>query len=467
MKSGWTRTVPVVLLLVAVALTPPLYSGWRDLHLAAQADAAGRYAEAARLYEHAASLLPWRTDLWEPAGVTAFRSGDSTSAIRLLNLAGRQGQLSLDGSVALGSALWTQGQPAAAIDAWQYALQRHPTEPALLDRLVAAYDAQGDFQGEEAMLVQRLAVGEDASASYRLGLILLLGGSKDAIIHLRTAASQDSRYASAATTLEAAQAAASLEGDPARRMTLLGRGLGLVGEWRLAHIAFQAAVVAHAEDAEAWAWLAESEQHLGQSGAVAMERALALGPDDAVVLSLRSLYLGRQGDYAGALQELVVAAQLDPGSAAVQSSLGDAYAAGGDLVRALSAYQQAAQLAPNDASTWRHLAAFCADNDMQLQEIGLPAAIKAETLAPNDAATLDVLGWVLTRSGSPDVGRRTLLQAIQAEPELALAHLHLAETYLQLGDYASAAAELKATAQLDPGGANGQIATQLLQQYFP
>lgn len=148
-------------------------------------------------------------------------------------------------------------------------------------------------------------------------------------------------------------------------------------------------------------------------------------------------------------------------------ALGQAYAAAGDLVSALAAYQQATTLAPGDATAWTQLAAFCADSGVQVQTIGLPAAMKAASLAKDDARTLDILGWSYAQAGLPDTAKQTLLQAVQAEPDLALPHLHLAQTYLRMGDYDLAMQQLNKTVELDPNGPAGQFASQLLSQYFP
>lgn len=459
--------VSICLALLAAVVAPSLYLGARDLQAARGADAAARYAEAAAAYADAARLMPYRRDLWEPAGLAAYRAGDAEGAIRFLQLAARRAPLSVDGSVSLGSALSDQGQTSDALAVWNQGLKNHPAAPALLDRLIAAYDEQGDYADEQSLLLQRLANGNHAAANYRLGLLLMPTDSVVAATQLSYAAGLDSAYAPAVATLKAALQVAGAEPDPALRMVVIGRGLGLVGEWRLARHAFEQATQSDPGQAEAWAWLGESQQHLGQDGRLALDRALQLGPADALVHALRALYWRRQDDFSAALAEQLQAAQLEPQSASMQSALGDAYVAAGDLVSALAAYQQATALAPADAGTWRQLAAFSAGNGVRVEDVGLPAALKAAALAPRDASTLDVLGWTYTRAGRPYTGKETLLQAIALDPGLALAHLHLAEIFLQIGDYPAASAQLSQASDLDPNGPVGQAARQLLAQYFP
>ena len=150
-----------------------------------------------------------------------------------------------------------------------------------------------------------------------------------------------------------------------------------------------------------------------------------------------------------------------------QSSLGESYALKGDLVSALAAYQQAASLAPSNATYWRLLALFSADNGVHVQDVGLPAARKAADIAPNDADVLDALGWTYSQAGLLHSAVQALSKAIEIAPRSASAHLHLAMTYLRQGDRSGASLQLDSTRQLDPGGPYGAYAAQLLDQYFP
>ncbi len=465
-----SKLLAMLLILVALATAvegPVLYAGWRNLDLGERAAAQGQYLAASEFYAQAAHQLPWRRDLTETAGLAAFRGGSPAGAIQLLQKAAARAPLSRDGSVALGSALWTTGQAQAAIAAWQAGLEWSPSDAALLDRLIAAYDQQRDYRDEQTALLGRLAAGQDASASYRLGLLLMTRDEARADRLLETAASEEPRFESAATTLRATLDAAATQQGQAAHLVVIGRGLGLVGEWGIALEAFRQATAADAGNAQAWAWLGEAQQHVDEDGKSALDEALRLGPQDAVVHGLLALYWARHGDDQTALAEQKQAARIDPGNPALQMALGEAYAAAGDLVSALSTYQQATNLAPGDPATWKALASFCANNGVEVDTVGLPAALKAVSLAPHDAASLDLLGWSYALIGLPEAAKVQLAQAVQAAPDSAAPHLHLAETYLQTADYASAQQELNRTIELDPDGPNGQLATRLLAQFFP
>ena len=457
----------VLLALLAAVVGPVVLRGYTDLQAARSALAEGRDPEAGQLFESAARKLTWRNELWEQAGLAAYHGGDIDGALRLLEIARQKRALSAEGWNTLGAVFWTRQEATKAIAIWKAGILAFPRSTQLYDQLIMAYHSQDDFAAEQEALTKRLAIAEDAAAHYQLGLVLALSDAQGAQQQFSAAASLNAQFKPAADTLIFALKAAGNETDPARRLVIIGRGLGLVEEWGAATAAFEKAVSLDGTNAEAWAWLGEARQHQGQDGSHELDQALALGPQDPVVHALRGLYWRRQGNYPNALAEDQQAAQIDPANPAWQVSVGEAYTLNGDLVSALSAYQKGTSLAPNDASYWRLLAMFCADNNVQVLEIGLPAAQKAAELAPADAQALDALGYSYLRAGYLYNAEQNLLKAVKAAPESAEPHLHLAETYLQKGDSTSAFHQLDLARQLDPSGPTGQFADQLIKEYYP
>jgi tetratricopeptide (TPR) repeat protein len=433
---------------------------------------ARRLAEIAPLdsavhYEAAARWMFWRRDLWEQAGRSAFRGGDNSAAVRLLETALDRNSLSAPGWDELGQAHWARGDHARALATWQQAAQVYPASPDLYDHLAMADHEIGNYALEEAALTQRLKLEEDASARYRLGLLLASSDPDRALGELLAASVQDAQFDPAVQTMRTTINLASLEPSEAGRMLTIGRGLGLVSEWPLAARSFAQAVQADPRNAEAWAWLGEARQHLAQGGFDELEKALALDRNSTIVRALRGLYFTRLGDHTAALTEYLQAAQIEPDNPAWQASAGESYARTGDLIAALAAYRRAAELAPQEATYWRLLAGFCVHNDVQVLEVGLPAAKKSAELAPDDVQSLDVLGLAYTSAGLLFNAEETLKKAIELAPWYAPAHLHLAETYLRKGDSNAALSELNLARDLDPDGPTGQLAVQMLQQYFP
>jgi tetratricopeptide (TPR) repeat protein len=268
-------------------------------------------------------------------------------------------------------------------------------------------------------------------------------------------------------TLNAALDLSAAQPDPSQQMVTIGRALGLVSEWELSIAAFEKAIEFDAENAEAWAWLGEAKQQIGQSGSVELDKAVQLDHTSVIVRALRGLYWSRLGKYPQMLAEYLLAADYDPANPAWQTQIGIAQAKLGDLVAALKSYQHATELAPEDSRYWQLLAAFCAENNVNLDDIGLPAAEKAVELAPDDPAAQDSLGWTYFASGRYANAEKILSDVNERFPEYLPAHIHLAMTYLAQGNRSAAQNKLFYVMNADPEGVYGKEAGRLMQQYFP
>jgi tetratricopeptide (TPR) repeat protein len=455
----------ILLTVLGLIAVPVVWSVNADIRGAEANFASGNYATAAAGYEHAARLYVWRGDLWERAGHAAFTGGDINEAIRLLELAPA---LSIQGWTDLGTAYFQLGRVDDSIRAFQRGLEARGAAPSLYRGLVLDYNAQGNLEAETSALGNYLAFeNKDAPAHYRFGLLSTLSNPGRALDELATAAKLDTAYDPAYQTMRTTLNLASIEKDEARRRVIIGRGLGLVQEWPLARETFERATQADPKNAEAWAWLGEAKQHLGQDGRVELERAEALDPFSANVRALFGLYWKRMEEPQRALAEFQWTVIIEPNNPVWQSALGEAYAQAGDLPPALAAYQRAAELAPTDASFWRLLAIFCAQYSYQAADVGVSAAHQVVALAPDEAASFDLLGWLYLASGLPSEAETTLTRALTMDPNLASAHLHLALVYMQLEKWNLVREQLLLARDLDANGEVGKSAAQLLAEYFP
>ena len=460
-NSYFLQYALILLALGLVILGPLAASGMWSL---SEAERASDPVRAARLYETAAQRLPWRTDLWERAGLAAQQAHRPEEAIRLL---GRAESLTWQGWLVLGQARLQMDQPDEALQAFESSLALGASAQAYAG-IAQVQRRRGDLEAERAALGNQLLLApEDAAAQYRLGLLLSLLDINTALTHFQLASQLDPEYGPVYETLRSTLNLAELSPTESGRLVILGRGLGLVDEWALAAQAFQQAAAVEAENAEAWAWLGEAKQHLGQSGQAELDQALTLEPNSVVVRGLRGLYWRRNGDHRQALVEYLAAAALEPDNPAWKASLGETYSRLGDLVLALVNFQRATELAPSDPAYWRLLAVFCVENGVQVEEVGLPAAQRAVDLAPQDPQALDALGWSQLSTGRFFTAEQTLRSALELSPDFALAHLHLALVYLQTGKRDSAYDHLRRAQTADPEGPIGQQAGLILQQYFP
>jgi tetratricopeptide (TPR) repeat protein len=461
MLRNTLRTASVLLLLLSAIFVPFISSGYSELR---QATTATSYPEIAKRYLTAAQRLPWRPDLYELAGTAYYHAQDYPNAEAGYQKAFQRNALSPAGWVAWGDVVYLNNDIERAFGIWKDGLKQPNPSAQLYSRLAKMYQEQHEYPSAAEYLQKFVAAHpEDASAHYRLGLLLTLSNLDSATSELLTASQLDLQFDPAVQTLRTALNLASLKDTPSERSVIVGRGLGLVNEWQLALVVFEQATQADEKNAEAWAWLGEANQQTAGSDVLTyLDRALSLNPNSSTVRSLRGLYFQRVGNYREALTEFQSAARLDQKNPAMFVSLGDAYAMTGDLILGLQSYQYATTLAPDDATYWMLLAAFCAQNNVNVNDVGVPAAQKAVVLSKNDPAALDVLGWAYLQAGRYIEAESALELALEHDPQYASAHLHLAAVYLQTNDRVSAYDHLIQARDL--GSAEAEAA---LKQYFP
>ena len=459
----------ILLTIFGLIFTPPVLTGYAELHNAELAWEQGDFSTSADAYTRAIRFLPWRDDLWEAAATSSYFVGNFQNSIDFYKRTIQHSTLSASGWELYGQAYWWSNDHPSAREVWLDGVNAYPEYARFYANLSKVYFEEGDVVAERDALAHWVAAdgGTDAAAHYRLAVLLSVTDPEKALGEFYLASSLDVQYDSAVETMRTTFDLASLEPDESRRMIIIGRGLDLVHEWEIAEEAFQRAVDADGENAEAWAWLGEAEQQLGRDGRGKLDTALKFGRTNPIVLSLRGLYWMRQGKGDQALAEYLLAAEYDPENPAWQISIGQAYAQRGDLQAALAAYVHATEIAPTDATVWRLLAAFCTQYNLQLEDVGLPAAQMAIELTGEDPQALDTLGWTLALLERYDEAQDVLLHAISLDPQLAPAYLHYGIVAMQLEDWETAHTYLRQARDLDEGGLVGEQAQVLLNQYFP
>ena len=468
MRTLLNRTL-ILLAVIGLVFTPPILTGYNELEKANYEMDAGKFFDAAERYKRVLHLLPWRNEFFEQIAIAQAFTGDFDSAILSFERAKVQGILSAEGWDLLGQSHWWAGDHESALASWNEGVEVYPTYARFYAHLIMAYYEQGNLIAERDALEQWVATeGEtDPAAHIRLGLLLSVSDPERAFDEFLLASSLDPEYDFVVETMRTAFSLASLETDSSNQLVLIGVSLGLLSEWSLATEAFRQAVGASGENAEAWAWLGEAEQQLGRDGRAELDQAVEIDPRNPIVRSMRGLYWYRQGDGEKALAEYQLAARHDPNNPAWQISIGDAYVLSGDLQAALVHYQRATEIAPTDATVWRALANFSAQYNMQIEDVGLPAAQMAVEITGEDPLALDTLGQLLTLLERYDEARDTLEHALSLDPDLAQGHLHLGIVNLQTDDWEAAKSHFQQARDLDVSGPVGEQAQVLLNQYFP
>jgi tetratricopeptide (TPR) repeat protein len=454
--------ISLILVIILLAIFVPLIaSGYAEL---GKASTSSSYLEAAGHYHKAAQRIPWRGDLYELSGHAYYHAKDYARADAAYQKAFDRQAFSPAGWVAWGDVNYLRDDPQRATEIWEQALAQENPFEHLYSRLAEIYQSRGETsKAVETLQKYVSAHPEDASAHYRLGLLLTLSDPDRALTELLSASQLDPQLDPAVQTLRTALNLASLNDSASARFVIIGRGLGLVSEWQLASATFEEAVKLDEKNAEAWAWLAEAHQQMNWGGGeTALDSALRLNPNSPTVRGLRGLYFQRTGNFREALTEFQTAAALEPDNPAWPVSIGESHAKLGDLIDALDAYQKATTLAPEDPGYWRLLAIFCAQNNVNVRDVGVPAAQKAVVLAGEDAASLDVLGWLLLLDTRYEEAKRMLNRALELDPRNGSAHLHLGMLYMQTNDRASAYDHFIQARDL-----GNNEAGMILNQYFP
>lgn len=468
MQRNAVRVVFVIIVLATAIWVPLVSSGYSEL---SRASTAQSYLEVAKHYKNAAQRIPWRPDLYELSGHAYYYAKEYALADAVYQQAYRRNGLSAQGWVAWGDVVYLDHDEQRATQIWEQALEQKDPSEDLYSRLSQTYQENGNYSKAAEYLQRYVALNlDDASAHYRLGLLLTLTDPDAALSELINASQLDPQFDSAVETLRSALNLASIDDSPSARLVLIGRGLALVQAWDLARLQFESAIEADSGNAEAWAWLGEAKQQAdaalsvsnGDDGSAELEQAFKLNPNSATVRGLRGLYFQRVGNHRSALTEFQAAANLDDKNPAWQVSIGETFSKLGDLIEARRAYENAVELAPEDPGYWRLLAVFCAQNNVNIKDVGLPAAQKAVVIDPEDAISQDTLGWLLLLDARYDEAERILVHALELDPQNASTQLHLGMLYFQTGNRASAYDHFVKARDL--GSSDAQA---ILNQYFP
>jgi tetratricopeptide (TPR) repeat protein len=270
--------------------------------------------------------------------------------------------------------------------------------------------------------------------------------------------------ATSARRLAAAIQGARLADDEAYLFIASGQALASFGEWELARVAFFRAVAIAPDYAEAWAYLSEAQQQLGEDGLPALTRAIDLNAESLGVQLFAALYWQRQNDFDQANLHFHIASLLAPNDPSVQIHWGQNAVLAGNVVEAQEHFQQAVELAPDNLVVWRALAEYSLDTEIIVEELGLPAAQHLLKAFPRDSVALTFMGRAHALLEDEETARYYFERAILFGPSDASAHLHYALFLLSLGDVDHARVFLDQVIALAPGTAEAELASHWLGQ---
>ncbi len=462
---------PSVLLLIAliVLVLSPFPDDRVALNAVQAGDAAVRaydYPAAVSAYRQAAARQVWNPATWLRLARLHLKMQENVAALQDAYAAGLRGGFTPEVRAELGYAFARLGHTAAALEQWRQvadAIQEAPGPPLVgietLIRVADGFYEQGAWDEAGALYRRLLAAWPDPRAAYRLGLLLATRWPEAARAYLSEAGRDPRFQANANIVLEALMQAPP---DPAGAAARLGVAFARVEEWRLAEQQLSSVVAQTPNYAQALAYLGLARDRLGQDGYAPLAQALVLAPEDPLVHTLMGYHWKQLGWWEAARVEFEQAYDRDPANAAISAEIGLMYAARGDYETARIWLREATRLAPRDPAFWKLVAHFYLDRAFEVAREGLPAALRATELAPDDAEAHDLLGWALYLNGDSEGAMGALSRALELDPGLASAHYHIGLVQARRGDSEAARQAFARAIALDPGGPVARLAQREL-----
>ncbi len=309
--------------------------------------------------------------------------------------------------------LWRQAGNVTQSLAYYALAADQSADVSLLRKLAQIYLDMTFWQQAVDTLSQIiLAAPDDAWGNYQLGLIRAASDPRSATAYLLKAG-QDARY----ETVSRAVLDVIADEAPSASLSLqVGITLAESELWSYAELAFMHSVQLDDGYAEAWAYLGLARDRQSKNGAVYIDRAVSLQPENPLVRYLQGLHLRSQVDYAGSLDALILATAYDPQNPAFYAELSNAYRLMNDLPNAERWLKVAVNLSGDDERFQRMLALFYSEEAYNLEIDGLSTLESATVQLPNDPELRAGFGWALYTMGEATAGLEQLNRALTIAP---------------------------------------------------
>ncbi len=243
----------------------------------------------------------------------------------------------------------------------------------------------------------------------------------------------------------------------------LGEAFARHQAWAFAADAFEAALALEEGYTEALSYLGLAYEMLGRDGRPELEQAAQTAPGAALPHVFLAQHWIRAGELERALAELEIAARLDPENPAIAAELGNVYARAGKHALAIQAFQAATRLAPMDAEFWRLFAVYSITYEVQLDELGIPAARNALNLKPGSAGAAALLGYAHLLTGDLLLAERLIVRAVNASPYSVLNQFSLGLLLIHQGRAAAGLAAMRTAVTLKASDSMDAFALQSAQ----
>ncbi|MRR29686.1 hypothetical protein EG834_05030, partial [bacterium] len=324
------------------------------------------------------SFAPWQGQEWQRLGRLRLNNGKPLGAVEAFDKAGSLGALTTEGQLWLTDALITTGDSERAKALLREFSQVENVDPFVFLQAAMTQRSLNDTYGALATLLKAYAVDPlNGEINYQIGLQFSAVEPDKALSFLDRAAGLMPNRQAACELLTQLITESEELGENSTRYQMIGQQLSTMTEWDVAQRAFAKATELDASDGVAWALLAEAAQQNGESGEQYIAKAQELAPDEELVNGLSGLYYRRQGKNELSLEYLQRAANANPKAVVWEIEMANTLDVMGERAAALTHFQKAVEIDPQNYITWRALAVFSLTRSYELETIGLPAARKA------------------------------------------------------------------------------------------
>jgi Flp pilus assembly protein TadD len=157
----------------------------------------------------------------------------------------------------------------------------------------------------------------------------------------------------------------------------------------------------------------------------------------------------RKGDFGAAITAFQAARKILPDDQRVLTTLGMALGSTDRWLEARQIYEATLKLYPNNGIVLNNLAFGVAEHNGDLDQ-ALTMAQQAKRILPAMPEVSDTLGWIYLKKNLPDQALPVFQDLVTKNPERSTFHYHLGLALAQKGDKARAREEVKKALSLNP-----------------